>query len=178
MFNFNNELISVYNSKLFNDICKKYGGRNHEELKSEVISILIELPIEKKKQIVENDYLLPYSIQITKFQISNKTWTAYRKKYLNRENLIYIDSFDDFNYPEEEYEFDILDELDPSIIHNKIQSDMLDQSNKYFYHSRLLNELIVSDLNTKRLSVEIGIPYTSVRHALKEYRQHLREWLK
>jgi hypothetical protein len=55
---------------------------------------------------------------------------------------------------------------------------MLDQNNKYFYHSRLLNELIITGVNTKQLSRDIGIPYTSVRHAIKEYRQHLKEWLK
>ena len=77
----------------------------------------------------------------------------------------------DYNTLEEEF-------IDTEKVVKKIEEDMLDQNNKYFYHSRLLNELIITGVNTKQLSRDIGIPYTSVRHAIKEYRQHLKEWLK
>jgi hypothetical protein len=78
------------------------------------------------------------------------------------------------------YDLHDIDEefIDAEKIVKKIESDMLNQDNKYFYHSRLLNELIITGVNTKQLSRDIGIPYTSVRHAIKEYRLHLKEWLK
>ena len=190
-------LCEFNDSKIFNDYCKKYGHNNHQELKSEVLSILLELPDHKKETISENNYLIPYALQILKFQVSHCNWTAFRKKFGNRENLVLVENFDGDNgkiYIENHYQnkqsvplFDIkdydahdIDEefIDTEKVVKKIEADMLDQNNKYFYHSRLLNELIITGVNTKQLSRDIGIPYTSVRHAIKEYRQHLREWLK
>jgi hypothetical protein len=194
---FNILLCEFNDSKIFNDYCKKYGHNNHQELKSEVLSILLELPDHKKETIAENNYLTPYALQILKFQVSHCNWTAFRKKFGNRENLVLVENFDDDKgkiYIENHYQnkqslpiFDVkdydahdLDEefIDTEKVVKKIESDMLDQNNKYFYHSRLLNELIITGVNTKQLSRDIGIPYTSVRHAIKEYRLHLKEWLK
>ena len=196
---FNILLIEFNDSKIFNDYCKKYGHNNYQELKSEVLSILLELPDHKKDTIAENNYLTPYALQILKFQVSHCNWTAFRKKFGNREKL-YL--FDDINLHSQgnirdndisdkfvivEGIFDVpmydlhdLDEefIDTEKVVKKIEQDMLDQNNKYFYHSRLLNELIITGVNTKQLSRDIGIPYTSVRHAIKEYRLHLKEWLK
>ena len=76
-------------------MCKRYGGNNHLDLRSEVILIILELPEEKKQMIIENGYLLPYSLQIIRFQVSTKNWTAFRKKYCNRENLEYKEDFKD-----------------------------------------------------------------------------------
>ena len=194
---FNILLCEFTDSKIFNDYCRKYGHNNHQELKSEVLSILLELPDHKKETIAENNYLTPYALQILKFQVSHCNWTAFRKKFGNRENLVLVENFDDDKgkiYIENHYQnkqsvpiFDIkdydahdIDEefIDTEKVVKKIEQDMLDQNNKYFYHSRLLNELIITGVNTKQLSRDIGIPYTSVRHAIKEYRLHLKEWLK
>ena len=190
-------LCEFNDSKIFNDYCRKYGHNNHQELKSEVLSILLELPDHKKETISENNYLIPYALQILKFQVSHCNWTAFRKKFGNRENLVLVENFDGDNgkiYIENHYQnkqsvplFDIkdydahdIDEefIDTEKVVKKIEEDMLDQNNKYFYHSRLLNELIITGVNTKQLSRDIGIPYTSVRHAIKEYRLHLKQWLK
>lgn len=169
-----NILLAEFNdSKIFNDYCRRYGHGDHQELKSEVLSILLELPQHKKDTIAENNYLTPYALQILKFQVSHCNWTAFRKKFGNRENLVLVETFEDIE-DVEYYE----DEIQVEKIVAKIEEDMLDQNNKYFYHSRLLNELIITGVNTKQLSRDIGIPYTSVRHAIKEYRLHLKEWLK
>jgi hypothetical protein len=170
---FNILLVEFNDSKIFNDYCRRYGHGDHQELKSEVLSILLELPQHKKDTIAENNYLTPYALQILKFQVSHCNWTAFRKKFGNRENLVLVETFDDI----EDVEY-FEDEIQVEKIVAKIEEDMLDQNNKYFYHSRLLNELIITGVNTKQLSRDIGIPYTSVRHAIKEYRQHLKEWLK
>ena len=170
---FNILLVEFNDSKIFNDYCRKYGHNDHQELKSEVLSILLELPQHKKDTIAENNYLTPYALQILKFQVSHCNWTAFRKKFGNRENLVLVETFEDI----EDVEY-FEDEIQVEKIVSKIEEDMLDQNNKYFYHSRLLNELIITGVNTKQLSRDIGIPYTSVRHAIKEYRQHLKEWLK
>jgi hypothetical protein len=170
---FNIQLCEFNDSKIFNDYCKKYGHSDHQELKSEVLTILLELPQHKKDTIADNNYLTPYALQILKFQVSHCNWTAFRKKFGNRENLVLVDTFEDI----EDIEY-FEDEIHVEKIVAKIEEDMLNQDNKYFYHSRLLNELIITGVNTKQLSRDIGIPYTSVRHAIKEYRLHLKEWLK
>jgi len=170
---FNILLVEFNDSKIFNDYCRRYGHGDHQELKSEVLAILLELPQHKKDTIAENNYLTPYALQILKFQVSHCNWTAFRKKFGNRENLVLVETFEDI----EDVEY-FEDEIQVEKIVAKIEEDMLDQNNKYFYHSRLLNELIITGVNTKQLSRDIGIPYTSVRHAIKEYRQHLKEWLK
>jgi hypothetical protein len=170
---FNILLVEFNDSKIFNDYCRKYGHGDYQELKSEVLTILLELPDHKKQTIAENNYLTPYALQILKFQVSHCNWTAFRKKFGNRENLVLVETFEDI----EDIEY-FEDEIQVEKIVAKIESDMLDQNNKYFYHSRLLNELIITGVNTKQLSRDIGIPYTSVRHAIKEYRLHLKEWLK
>jgi len=195
---FNILLCEFNDSKIFNDYCRKYGHKDHQELKSEVLTILLELPQHKKDTIAENNYLTPYALQILKFQVSHCNWTAFRKKFGNREKLV---MFDDINLHTQNIrnnditdKFVIIDKLfdipiydlhdideefiDAEKVVKKIEEDMLDQNNKYFYHSRLLNELIITGVNTKQLSRDIGIPYTSVRHAIKEYRLHLKEWLK
>ena len=168
-------IVDLNSSKLFNDMCKRYGQNNHQELKSEVMAILLELPEVKKQSIAENNYIVPYAIQTLRFQVSARNWTSFRKAFANRECLVYLENFEDFDILDTEYKET---PIEVEKIKKKIESDMLDQNNKYFYHSRLLNELINNNLNTKQLSREIGIPYTSVRHAIKEYREHLREWLK
>ena len=170
---FNILLVEFNDSKIFNDYCRRYGHNDHQELKSEVLSILLELPQHKKDTIAENNYLTPYALQILKFQVSHCNWTAFRKKFGNRENLVLVETFEDI----EDIEY-FEDDIQVEKIVAKIEEDMLNQNNKYFYHSRLLNELIITGVNTKQLSRDIGIPYTSVRHAIKEYRLHLKEWLK
>jgi len=180
-------------------MCKRYGQNNHQELKSEVMAILLELPEVKKQSIAENNYIVPYAIQTLRFQVSARNWTSFRKAFANREGLYLFDDIningsntekqneisdkfviykDLFDLPIHELHTLEENEIDAHKVMAKIESDMLDQNNKYFYHSRLLNELINNNLNTKQLSREIGIPYTSVRHAIKEYREHLKEWLK
>ena len=168
---FDNEITEIFKSKLFCDMCKRYGGDNHQDLKSEVILIILELPEQKKQMIIENGYLLPYTLQIIRFQVSTKNWTSYRKKYGNRENLQYVPDFTD--HPESVPD----EQIDCNNIVSKIQSETIEQRNKCFYHSRLLEELIAHDNNIKALARSIGIPYRSVIYAITEYRKHLKQWV-
>ena len=75
---FNQHITNLYSNKLFNDMCRRYGHANHEDLKSEVMTILLELSEEKKQQIIDSDYLLPYAIQTARYQTSPKNWTKFR----------------------------------------------------------------------------------------------------
>jgi hypothetical protein len=181
MEQFNSEVEAVYKSELFCGMCKRYGRNNHEELKSVVIAILLELSEEKKQEILEFGFLLPYAIQTARFQVSNKNWTAFRKEFGNREQIICYQDLHTHeglslqNIPaEEEEEHSLIYGLD---IMKQIKKDMRLQTNKYFYHSRLLFEVIDKGISIKQLSRELGIPYTSVIHSIKQYREYLKTWL-
>jgi hypothetical protein len=163
-------IIEVFKSKLFCDMCRRYGGHNHLDLKQEVILIVLEIPEEKQRMIIENNYLLPYTLQIIRHQVSTSKWTQYRKKFGNRENIEFIDSFADM--PETDHHTNI----EPEKIISKIKADTHLQSNPFFYHSRLLEELLTNHGSTKELAKAIGIPYRSVSYAIKEYRQYLKKW--
>lgn len=63
------------------------------------------------------------------------------------------------------------------IVSEKMNDDMKSQTNDYFYHARLLNEMLEKQLNQKQLAKLIGIPYSSVRHTIKQYREHLTKYL-
>lgn len=189
-------IIAVFNSRLFNDFCKRYGGDNHEDLKSEVMLIICELPNEKKENIVRNDYLLPYALNIIRNQVSTKKWTQWRKKYENRLPVIPNDFLvfrDRLGFNDAEYFGDVwqqsdnwygadrmVDELDPVDLTNekilkKVKDDSLNQNNEYFYHSRVLLESM-KYRNVKKTAEAIGIPYKSVLRNLNDYKEALKEW--
>jgi len=153
-------------------MCKRYGRDNYLDLRSEVILIILELNEDKKKMIIENGYLLPYALQVTRFQVSDKNWTNFRKLFGNRENHVFVEDFKDIA------DINTSEHLDPQNIVTKIKSDTLSKSNPYFYHSRLLDELLTNHKSVTDLSKAIGIPYRSVCYAIKEYRTYLKQWSK
>lgn len=190
-------IVEVFRCKLFNDFCKRYGGGNHEDLKSEVMLIICEMPAEKKKQIVSNDYLLPFSLQIMRNQVSNKNWTTFRKKYGNRENIKSLDEMIEFTVSGESESLNTIGKLlsddwygvnstlseidgeEDSLnkVFEKVKEDSTSQDNEFFYHSRVLLETM-KHKNVKRTAAAIGIPYQSIRLSLKDYKKALIEWSK
>jgi len=103
-------------------MCRRYGGHNHLDLKQEVILIVLEIPEEKQRMIIENNYLLPYALQIIRFQVSTTKWTKYRKKYGNREN---ITPFSEIKLPSEKFSIaeqeEHWDGIEPETIIEKIK---------------------------------------------------------
>jgi len=49
----NQAITELYTDLVFIRVCKKYGKENHEELRSEVITILLEMPGEKQTTAVQ-----------------------------------------------------------------------------------------------------------------------------
>lgn len=199
-------ITELYQDKLFLSMCKKYGKENSEELRSEVVSILLEMPGDKLTHIIENGYLLPYSINIVRLQSISKR-DSFNKKFNNElkyavdidyiSNRIKIKedfdlslSYNDILYNREMLKINKLTMFDPYEIDdteerhlrghkllNKINSDSLDQNNEHFYGSRLVL-LKVEKGSIKAVSRATGIPYRSMQDALKKYITHLREWQK
>lgn len=171
-------IIAVFNSRLFNDFCKRYGGDNYQDLKSEIMLIICELPQEKKENIVRNDYLLPYALNIMRNQVSSSKWTQWRKKYESRVPIVVSE---DLAAGDDWYEADrMVEELDPIDLTNekilkRVKDDSTDQRNEYFYHSRVLLESM-KYRNVKKTAEAIGIPYKSVLRNLNDYKEALKEW--
>ncbi len=172
-------IVELFNSDLFNNICRRYGGNNHEDLKSEVMLIICELSPERKKQMVENQYLTQYALQIARFQGIGDRRTArgnsFQRKFADP-TMVYTDKI--IEAPEQasyQYKY-VNDYLEPAIS-ARVNRDGQEQTNPFFYHSRLLLETIKYK-TIKEAASAIGIPYVSVRRNLKEYKHVLNEWLK
>lgn len=163
-------IVDLYNSGLFESLCRRYGGDNYEDLKSEVILIICELPEEKKRAMIENGYLLPYAMRVLRFQGVGYKNNKFRKDFCNT-NLVFVDEITDSEDTEYDYKGDEME----SKITERIQQDSLDQNNEFFYHSRLLL-ISLRHKNVKKTAQAIGIPYNSVRDNLKDYKKVLIEW--
>ena len=172
----NQAIAELYTNQLFVAMCKKYGKDDNEELRSEVIAILLEMPEDKINHIIESQYLLPYALRVVRIQAVSK-----RDKFNKN-----------FNYP---FKFDIdindIELVDDSVDINeieesqkeaekviaKIKEDSCNQFSDYFYGSRLVL-LKVEKGSIKEVSRSTGIPYRSMQDALKKYITHLQEWRK
>ena len=172
----NQAIAELYTDKLFVTMCRKYGREDNEELRSEVVTILLEMPDEKINHIIENGYILPYAINIIRLQsISkrdtfNKNFNHPFKFAIDIEELELID--ESVNAEEIEYKY-----LQADKLIDKIKNDSLDQYNEHFYGSRLAL-LKVEHGSIKAVSRSTGIPYRSMQDALKKYVNYLKQWQK
>lgn len=172
----------VFKSSIFSAMCKRFGGQNHEDLKSEVMLIILELPKDKINHIIENGYLQPYTLNVIRNQTNHKQWSKFRKLYDNRENLSFTDDLPEskeFNDPIDEQHNESIRFASETIeerILNKIKSDSLSQSNTYFYHSRLILLLNENFKSIREMSREVGIPLRSMCRAIREYKEYLKQW--
>ena len=169
-------ITELYQDKLFLSMCKKYGKENSEELRSEVISILLEMPGDKLNHIIENGYLLPYTLQIVRFQSIDE------KSKFNSQFIIY-ETIDNIEIPFDPIETQTelmeseLRQLKAEITLKKIESDSLDQSNKYFYQANIAKSKPKYG-SIRALSRKVGIDYRGMQIALNQYIEYLKEWQK
>lgn len=185
-------IVEVFKSKLFNDMCRRYGKDNHQDLKSEVLLMICEMPMEKKIKIVDGGYLLPYALQMLRFQGTGNKNNTFQKHFQNKKEIPYyfkvdygphgekmqsnfIDTYGTHTLKVEEYDAEKA-EIEEKIT-EKIKQDSVSQSNEFFYHSRLILESIKYK-NVKKTANAIGIPYNSVRRSLSDYKKALMEWAK
>lgn len=177
----NDEIARVFKSRDFIAMSKRYGRENHEDLRSEVMVMLLETPKVKLDNIISNGYLLPYAINIMRNQASgaNKS-TKFSKSYQD-ERMMYteitITGIPVYQQDaSEDYDDEIWRHIRERIVLVKIKDDAEKQTNAWFYHSRLFL-LQMEHKNKKNLSKKIGIPYNSILYAINEYKNHLKEWL-
>ena len=176
------EIEKLFRHRDFCAMSKRYGGNNHEDLRSEIMLILLEMPHDKLNNIIKEGYLVPYAINIMRNQVSPLNNTTYRRKFGNIENLTYdtekVDKSTQTHSDKdiEAEEDQIWEIIREHIIMAKIKDDSSSQTNTYFYHSRLL--LLSQEYkNRAKLSRAIGIPYNSILYSIKEYKEYLNQWL-
>lgn len=164
----------LYENKLYRSMCLKYGKENSEDLRSEVILILLEYPKDKLMNIIEKGYLLPWSLQIMRFQTDPHHYNrnrTFNKKFNNGIVYVSIENHLELNVISQDTDDIVIGET----ISKKVLQDSLNQKNPHFYHAKLAIER-TKYKNTKELSRAVGIPYFSVRYALKEYKTYLNQW--
>ena len=160
-------------------MCRQYGGNNSADLKSEVILLILEMPADKLKHIIDENYLLPYSLQILRLQTRGHKWSTFKKKYLNEKEQLVEDITIFESEPESDFETlkNEIETIECKIkrgerIYKRIIDDAANQNSGHFYHARLVIEKM-KHKSTKSLSRATNIPYLSMRYALKEYRDFL-----
>jgi hypothetical protein len=184
----------VFCSKLFCDMCRRYGGNDHEDLKGEVMLMILEMPMEKKQNIADAGYLLPYALQMARFQSTGKYTNKRFLKLFKREREVAFtmkmstnkktsSSNETFfetdaseisrNIPEnDDYDHEI-DELAEKF-GDILKRDSHDQNDPFFYHSRLFMETM-KYRSVRQAAKVIGIPHRSISRSLTEYKKVLIE---
>lgn len=186
-------ICDVFSNKLFCDMCRRYGGDNHEDLKSEVMLMILEMPTEKKQDIVDAGYLLPYALQMARFQTTGKYTNKRFLKLFKRERevslILKINTGKTSAYSENPFERDASEML-RSIPQNEdydheidelaekfgdiLKRDSHDQNDPFFYHSRLFMETM-KYRSVRQAAKVIGIPHRSISRSLTEYKKVLIE---
>ena len=169
-------ITELYTDRLFISMCKKYGKENNEELRSEVMSILLEMPGDKLNHIISNGYLLPYTLQIVRFQSIDEK-SKFNSQFIIHETIDNIEiAFDPIETQSELIDNEIR-QLKAEITLKKIESDSLNQDNKYFYHANIAKSKPKYG-SIRALSRKVGIDYRSMQIALNQYIEYLKEWQK
>lgn len=172
----NQAIAELYTDKLFTTMCRKYGKDDNEELRSEVVTILLEMPEDKINHIIENKYLLPYALRVVRIQAVskrdrfNKNFNYPMKSDIDIDSIELVDDSMDITEIEEAHK-------EAERVIAKIKDDSCNQFSDYFYGSRLVL-LKVEKGSIKEVSRSTGIPYRSMQDALKKYVNHLNEWRK
>jgi len=158
------EINELYDNKIFNFWCKKYGGELHEDLKNDVILLLLENKnIEKIKE-----YLLPYSIQTIRFYSldKKKSLSEFSKKYFYRFDVMNIENFSEIKEDEP---------IEESNLINKVIKDC-NTSGKLF-----AARILVENANGKsilKIAKEAGVPYDLTIREVRQYKKELKQWQK
>lgn len=172
----NQAITELYTDLVFIRVCKKYGKENHEELRSEVITILLEMPGERLTHIIENQYLLPYAYNVARIQGIDER-SRFNKMFALSETINNLE----ISYDPIEEKTLILDieqrHQQATKLLEKIESDSLEQSNQFFYEANIAKSKPKYG-SIRALSRKVGIDYRGMQIALNKYIEYLKEWQK
>jgi len=158
------EITELYDNNIFNYWCKKYGKELYEDLKNDVILLLLE----NKNFIKIKEYLLPYSIQTIRFYSldKKKTVSEFTKKYKYRFDVQNIENFEEIKEDEPTEE---------STLINKVIKDC-NTSGKLF-----AARILVENANGKsivKIAKQAGLPYDLTIREVRNYKKELKQWQK
>jgi DNA-directed RNA polymerase specialized sigma24 family protein len=175
-------IVAIFEHKLFKDMCRRYGGSDWQDLRSEVILAICEMPEHKKVNIIQNNYLLPYALSTIRQQAYSKEWTQFRKLYCNREGLVYENMgwsvpVDHIEVAEQNRPYSYDDDQRQTMLVNRIISDAINPQEDKHYYAYLMVEN-ANGVPLRDIAENLGIPLTSVWKGIKQYNQYVKEWLK
>lgn len=170
---FDREISELYQNQMFVDFCNHRGGEYREDLRNEIIVIILEMPQEKLKHIIDNGYLLPYAIQIIKQQTSTHAQSIGTRFNKIKQARIVKDTCNVYELEKQETPYDEIKDRIETMVLEKIHSDTIPQET--FYKSRLILELI-NKKSVFQIAKKVGIPYRSVLETVNNYKQELIQW--
>ena len=83
----NEAIAKLYTNDIFNCICMQHGGEHGEDIKGDIIMMILSIPEPKLKHIVSEGYLLPYALQMVRYQCSSNKSTKLNKKYFDEKMI-------------------------------------------------------------------------------------------
>lgn len=169
-----NEIITnLYKNQLLNKelkhLCKNNDKFTSDELLHQIVIKLYDMDRTKLLKLNEDNSLFKFSIRIALNLIIDEFRKTKNKTFTKIEDSI------DLLIEQDSYTIERKELIEKLI--NQLNTDSIEQTNTYFYHSRLILELL-NYKSVAELSRVTKIPAKSIYIALDEYKSHLKITLK
>lgn len=161
-----NEIIAeLYESKEFNDcIGKMEPDHLRDDLRAEVMLILLEMPEDKIKLLYYENALRYYTVRIILNLIRSNTSRFYK---MYRQQLAEIT--DRFTYQE--------DDIVERVAREEIEDKALQEVDNLYWYNEGLVKLYLQHGNYRAIEADTGIPYSSayktIQHSFKQIKQKI-----
>lgn len=169
----------------YNSICKKIAKDLSEDLYQEFFVVLCEYAPEKIEGIYARGELKYFCVSLL-YQMFHFKRTPFHRKFrkdvhfveLESKKFVYDEEFADMVYvddilfiSDQGYDFDtdtLLERID-----DKLKSDLSSSESSEWYNAKIFS-LYMQEGSSRKLAKKINIPYRSIAHTVKQYKEKLR----
>ena len=138
----NDIITNLYNNQLLNKelkyLCKNNDKFTSDELLHQIVIKLYDIDRSKLLKLNEDNSLFKFSIRIAQNLIIDEFRKTKNKTFTNIEDSI------DLLIEQDNYTIERKELIEKLI--NQLNNDSIEQTNTYFYHSRLILELLKSNI--------------------------------
>ena len=152
----------LYINPKFNQICKHFGKENSEDLKNDVVLVLLDM----KSDICKINNIVEYACCMARNYAINK-----RSKF-SKQYLIKNDELTGNEIVESEYNFEF--DYKNQFVINYINETATNQNSQYFFHCILVKKLIELK-SLSELSRKTKIPYRTLSFSMSQLKLHIKE---
>lgn len=169
-----NEIVAeLYQSKEFNDCIRRMEPEHlRDDLRSEVILILLETRAEKLLDIYQKGALKFYTVRII-LNLIQSTRSDFYKRYRQPISEFTADLMNKFSV-DDEADAELVDEKEAV---GRLLDQVIDEVDGLYWYNRQILELYMKHGNYRAIEKETRIPYSSayktVQHSFKQIKQKI-----